>query len=85
MKQSVTIPLTKYRPQSTTVSFNTEIPDVGVSLTLPKWNTHSLFGKPHMSSELGRIGLFNIDASYCYFNDVHWANIDQLKMMFTVS
>ncbi|KAI0699566.1 hypothetical protein BC835DRAFT_1412549 [Cytidiella melzeri] len=83
LKQTVTVPLTKYRPQCSAVSFAVDAPDVGVSLTLPKWNTYSLFGKPHRSSELGRIGQFSLDASYCFFSEVHPENIDQLKLMFT--
>ncbi|KAI0093075.1 hypothetical protein BDY19DRAFT_882324 [Irpex rosettiformis] len=85
LRQTLTIPLTKYRPESTTVSFDIDAPDIGVSLTLPKWNTRSLFGKPHRSSELGRIGKFHVGMSYCYFSDVHPENIDQLKLMFTAT
>ena len=85
LTQTLTIPLHKYRPECVTVSFDIDAPDIGVSLTLPKWNTHSLFGKPHRSSELGRIGEFHVGMSYCYFSDVHPENVDQLKLMFTVS
>ncbi len=85
LKQTVTIPMTKYRPECTTVSFDLDAPDIGVSLTLPKWNTHSLFGKPHRSSELGRIGEFHIGMSYCYFSEVDPEHVDQLRLMFTVS
>ncbi|KAI0342100.1 hypothetical protein BDW22DRAFT_1358216 [Trametopsis cervina] len=82
LRQTVSIPLTKYRPDCTMVSFTTEAPDVMVSLTLPKWNTRSLYAQPHRSSSIGRIGRFQLDASYCYFGEVHPENIDQLKLMF---
>ena len=85
LQTAVTVPFTKYRPSATTVSFWVEIPDVTVSLTLPRWNTRSLYSRPHRSSDIGRIGFFRLDASHCYYAEVHPENIDQLSLEFTVS
>ena len=74
----------KYRPEITTVSFWIEGPDVQVRLTLPRWNTRSLYSAPHRNTDIGRIGILRLDASYSYFTEVHSENIDQLKLSFTV-
>ena len=75
----------QYRPETTTVSFCIESPDVQVRLTLPRWNTRSLYSAPHRNTVIGRIGLLRLDASYSYFAEVHPENIDQLKLSFMVS
>ena len=74
----------KYRPETTTVSFLIESPDVQVRLSLPRWNTRSLYSTPHRNTDIGRIGFLRLDASYSYFAEVHPENIDQLKLSFTV-
>ncbi len=78
------IPFTKYRPDRSTVSFSLEAPDVAVRLALPRWNTRSLYSRPHRNSDIGRIGVLRLDATYCYFDAVHPENIDQLALKFTV-
>lgn len=85
LHNNVVIPFAKYRPESSTVSFFVEGEDIGVSMTLPKWNTRSLYVKPERSNDICRVGQLRLDASYCYFDEVHPENIDQLKLMFTVS
>lgn len=85
LTNNVTIPLTKYRPDSTTVSFTLEGDDIGVIMTLPRWNTRSLYAKPHRSNEISRAGHLRLDASYCYFSEIHPENIDQLKLKILVS
>lgn len=67
------------------MSFWIESPDVQVRLSLPRWNTRSLYSAPHRNSDIGRIGFLRLDASYSYFAEVHPENIDQLKLSFTVS
>ena len=84
MQNRVSIPFTKYRPSSTPVSFSVEAPDLSMSLTLPRWNTRSLYSRAHRNSDIGRIGLFRLDATYCYHADVHPENVDQLTLEFTV-
>lgn len=66
------------------VSFWIDVPDLTVSLTLPRWNTHSLFSTPHRA-EVGRSGKFYLDASYRYYSEVNTENIDRLRLNFTVS
>jgi hypothetical protein len=82
---NVMVPLVKYRPETTIVSFNVEGPDVQVRLMLPRWNTRSLYSAPHRNTDLGRIGTFRLDGSYSYFTEVHPENLDQLKLSFKVS
>ncbi|KAL4251310.1 hypothetical protein ABKN59_005668 [Abortiporus biennis] len=83
-QNGVIIPLNKYRPASTEVSFWIDAPDISVSLTLPRWNTHSLYPTPHRS-DIGRIGRLELDASYRYFAEVHSEHIDQLRLNFSAS
>ena len=81
---NVSIPFVKYRPSSTNVSFRVEGPNVALSLTLPKWNTRSLYSRPHRNTDIGRIGFLRLDASYSYHAEVHPENVDQLCLEFTV-
>ncbi|OCH88869.1 hypothetical protein OBBRIDRAFT_779350 [Obba rivulosa] len=78
-RNEVRLPFTKYRPEATTLAFWVEAPDVAVSLTLPRWNTYSLW--PALDrTKLGRIGLLRLDASYRSFADVRGDNVDRLKL-----
>ncbi|KAH9935463.1 uncharacterized protein B0H18DRAFT_1114206 [Fomitopsis serialis] len=77
----VQIPLVWYRPETTTVSFRLEIPDASVRLTLPRWNTYSLYPSPDRTN-VGRIGFLTLDGSYRYHADVREYNVDQLKLDF---
>ena len=76
------MPFTKYRPASSTVSFWLEVPDVYVDLSLPRWNISSLYATPDRS-QIGRIGMLNMNGSYQYFAEVKRDNVDQLKLDFT--
>ncbi|OBZ68136.1 hypothetical protein A0H81_11866 [Grifola frondosa] len=76
------LPLTKYRPDATTVSFWIEAPDVAVSLTLPRWNTSGLYPTPDRS-DLGHISMLHLDASYRYHAETRKNNIDHLKLEFS--
>ena len=81
---NVSIPFIKYRPSSTNVTFRIEGPDVTVGLTLPKWNTRSLYSRPHRSTDIGRVAFIRLDVSYCYHAEVHPENVDQLCIEITV-
>ena len=76
------MPFTKYRPEASTVSFWLEAPDLYVDLSLPRWNTCSLYSTPDRD-QVGRIGMFNMSGSYRYFAEVKPDNADQLKLEFT--
>ncbi|KAH8080285.1 hypothetical protein BXZ70DRAFT_901408 [Cristinia sonorae] len=81
-KNGVKIPLNQFRPMATTISFWVDVPAIEVQLTLPRWNSHSLFPSPHRN-HIGRIGHLSLEASYRYFAEVHPENIDNLKLRFT--
>ncbi|CAL1706934.1 unnamed protein product [Somion occarium] len=76
------IPLTKFRPVSTAVAFFMDAPDIAVSLSLPRWNTHNLYPGPHRS-DIGRVGRLRLDGSYRYYAEVHPEYVDQLVLDFT--
>ncbi|KAH9929533.1 uncharacterized protein BXZ73DRAFT_47994 [Epithele typhae] len=76
------MPFTKYRPDVTTVSFWLEVPDVYVDLSLPRWNIFSMFATPDRS-QVGRIGMLNMNGSYRYFAETKPDNVDQLTLNFT--
>ncbi|PCH43678.1 hypothetical protein WOLCODRAFT_122406 [Wolfiporia cocos MD-104 SS10] len=75
------IPLTQYHPEASTISFGIDAPDISVNLTLPRWNTHSLYPSPDRS-DISRIGFLALNASYRYHAEVHEDNIDQLQLHF---
>ncbi|KAH9930383.1 hypothetical protein B0H21DRAFT_878964 [Amylocystis lapponica] len=81
-QNGVRIPFVKYRPEATTISFWIEAPDVAVNLTLPRWNTYTLFATPDRSN-IGTIGILRLDAAYHYYAEVREDNLDHLKMDFT--
>ena len=67
---------TTFRPISSVVPFSFVAPDLSVSLTLPRWNTHSINPRP----EIGRIGELCVTGSYRYFSDVRPDNVDKLRL-----
>ena len=75
------MPFVKYRPEASSVSFWLEVPDVYVDLSLPRWNTSSLYATPDRS-QVGRIGMLNLHGSYRYYAEVKPDNVDQLKLDF---
>lgn len=82
-KSVTTMPLNKFRPESTTISFDTVANDLAVNFSLPRWNTHAL----HMPSDgvsLVKAVSFNLEGSYIYFATVYEENIEQLKLDFNV-
>lgn len=83
LNTTVKIPSNTYRPDSTTISFSTTIPDVALNLSLPRWNTHALHA-PADGDSLINAGTLKIDGSYMYFADVREDNIEQFKLTFMV-
>ncbi|KAA1471307.1 hypothetical protein DENSPDRAFT_799140 [Dentipellis sp. KUC8613] len=78
------IPSERYIAASTTIPFVVDAPDIRVSLTLPRWNTHSLHAiEP--TTHIGRIGLLRVEGSYLYFAEVREENIEQLRLNFTAN
>lgn len=67
---------TTFRPVSSVVPFSITAPDLSVSLTLPRWNTHSMNPRP----EIGSIGELAVTGSYRYFHDVRPDNVDRLRL-----
>jgi len=76
LKTSVEINSTVFRPLSSVVPFSCTAPDLLISLTLPRWNTHSMNLRP----EVGRIGELSVTGSYRYFSDVRSDNVDKLLL-----
>lgn len=76
LNTSVEIDSTTFRPISSVVPFSFMTPELMVSLTLPRWNTHSMNLRP----EVGRIGELSITGSYRYFSDVRPDNVDKLHL-----
>ncbi|TFY67887.1 hypothetical protein EVG20_g3774 [Dentipellis fragilis] len=78
------IPSERYMPASTTIPFVVDAPDIHVSLTLPRWNTHSLHAiEP--TTHIGRIGLLRVEGSYLYFAEIREENIEQLRLTFSTN
>ena len=76
LKTSVEIDSTTFRPLSSVVPFSFMAPDLLFSLTLPRWNTHSMNLRP----EIARVGELSVTGSYRYFSDVRPDNVDKLLL-----
>ncbi|KAG9316547.1 hypothetical protein JVU11DRAFT_2597 [Chiua virens] len=78
------IPSSVYLPEATTISFAVEVPEISVSISLPKWNTHFLYnqGKEHHVLQAGK---FRADGTYYYWAEYHPDNIEQLKLAISAS
>lgn len=76
LKTNAEIDSTTFRPVSSVVPFSFAVPDLLISLTLPRWNTHSMNLRP----EIGRIGELSVTGSYRYFSDVRPGNVDKLRL-----
>ncbi|KAI0314094.1 hypothetical protein OF83DRAFT_1165342 [Amylostereum chailletii] len=81
LRSEVSIPSGKYRPLSTTITFDVNAPDILVNLTLPKWSTHQLIAS-EPTTKLGTVGLLRLNGSYLYFSDVRPDNVEQLRLNF---
>lgn len=79
LRTGVEVPSNVFRPQHTTVPFWIEVPGVELSLTLPKWNTHSTFASSR-TTDFGRAGFVRVDSSFMYFSEARPDYIDRLKL-----
>ncbi|KAG9009804.1 hypothetical protein FRB93_005075 [Tulasnella sp. JGI-2019a] len=77
----VVIPSDRFRPSHSTVTFSFELPDAAFAMSLPDWNTHSLFTKSR-PLPLGTIGSVRLDCSYMSCAEVRDDNIDKLNIDF---
>jgi hypothetical protein len=73
----------KFRPTWTLFPFSISAPNITLSLTLPKWNTHHLQTVAPIT-KLMTVGRLHLDGSYLYHSDVREENVDQLRLKFTV-
>jgi len=80
----VTIPLNSYRPEASLIPFLVEISDLIALVSLPKWNTQSLYNQGKEQQVL-RARLFRIQALYYNWAEVHPDKVDQLKLHISVS
>ncbi|KAJ6593973.1 hypothetical protein B0H19DRAFT_1365929 [Mycena capillaripes] len=82
LKNVTEIPSDTFRPESTTIPFSIEIPDVSMNLSLPRWNTWALHA-PKDGSSLAKARVLRADGFYRYFSDVRDDNVEQLKLTLT--
>ena len=83
LKTNVDFLSNAYRPESTTIPFNVEAPDISLNLSLPRWNTNALHA-PREGNNIVQIRLLHAEGSYQYFSDIREEHIDQLSLTFTV-
>jgi hypothetical protein len=82
--QNITeIPSDTFRPESTTIPFSVEIPDVSLNLSLPRWNTWALHA-PKDGHNLAKVRVLKLDGFFRYFSEVREDNVEQLKLTITV-
>ncbi|KAF7288717.1 hypothetical protein HMN09_01377700 [Mycena chlorophos] len=83
LRSVVHIPSDTFRPESTTVPFSIEAPDLAVNLSLPRWNTWALHA-PKDGNSIGKVRVLKFEGSYRYFSDVAVDHVEQLKLNITV-
>ncbi|KAJ6625576.1 hypothetical protein B0H10DRAFT_1782666 [Mycena sp. CBHHK59/15] len=83
LKNVTEIPSDSFRPESTTIPFSIEIPDVALNLSLPRWNTYALHA-PKDGNNLAIIRVFRADGLYRYFSEVREDHVEQLKLTLTI-
>ncbi|KAG6911117.1 hypothetical protein DXG01_003857 [Tephrocybe rancida] len=71
----------EFRPECTKIPFTIDVPDVSLSLSLPRWNINALHA-PKEGNSLANVRFLHVDGSYQYFADVREDHVDQLKLKF---
>ncbi|KAF7361830.1 hypothetical protein MVEN_00527500 [Mycena venus] len=82
MKNVTEIPSDTFRPESTTIPFSVEIPDVSLNLSLPRWNTWALHA-PKDGNSIAKVRILKLDGFFRYFSEVRDDNVEQLKLKIT--
>ncbi|KAL4073990.1 hypothetical protein J3A83DRAFT_4507268, partial [Scleroderma citrinum] len=80
----VTIPANNYRPEASLLPFLIEISDLTTSISLPKWNTLSLYNQGKEQRVLHARSL-RIQASYYIWAEVHPGKVDQFNLHISVN
>lgn len=83
LKSVTEIPSDTFRPESTTVPFSFEMPDISLNLSLPRWNTWALHA-PKDGNNLAKVRVLKVEGFYRYFSDIRDDHIDRLKLGITV-
>lgn len=78
------LPFTKYRPDSSNISFSLEFPLVDLDLTLPRWSNHNV-PPAEPIKKLARVGLLTLEGNYRFFAELREENIEQLTLNLAVS
>ena len=84
LRVDVTVPANIFRPYSTKVPFSINAPNVSLSLTLPRWNTHAL-GSTTSFDKVLWVQTLCIDTTYNYFSEVREECVDSLIMSIRVA
>jgi hypothetical protein len=58
-----------------TVPFAVQTSNVSIVLTLPKWDTRSIFSSDR-STRVGHVDKFRLDGAFRYFAEVQVENVD---------
>ncbi|KAF7376210.1 hypothetical protein MSAN_00036100 [Mycena sanguinolenta] len=82
LKNVAEIPSDTFRPESTTIAFSVDIPDVAIDLSLPRWNTWALHAPPDGNS-IAKARVMKIDGFFRYFSEVRDDTVEQLKLSIT--
>lgn len=83
LKNITEIPSDTFRPESTTITYSLEIPDVSLNLSLPRWNTWALHA-PKDGNSLAKVRVLNANGFYRYFSEVRDDHVEQFKLSLTV-
>jgi hypothetical protein len=83
LSSDIEIPAIRFRPESTTIPFFVQAPDVRLSMTLPGWHTQSSFGTPD-TCNIGKIGSLEVRGSYLYYTQVAPDHVETLNLTIKV-
>lgn len=74
-----TIPSNTYHPETSTIPFSIDVPDLAISVSLPRWNTQSLYNHSK-EQQVFHSRTFRLQASYDSWSEVRSDHIDQIKL-----
>ncbi|KAG6841879.1 hypothetical protein C0991_005609 [Blastosporella zonata] len=73
----------EFRHECPKIPFTLDIPDVSLSLSLPRWNINALHA-PKEGNSLANVRFLHVEGSYQYFAEVREDYVEQLKLKFDV-
>ncbi|KAF8756875.1 fermentation associated protein [Rhizoctonia solani] len=79
LSTNVLILSNEFRPEFSATPFEVIAPNLDLTLSMPKWNTHSAFSTPR-TSNIGHVKSLSVSGSYTSYADIRADAVDRLRM-----